>query len=346
MPPKNMIWYRGHGKFYEYSNGKWIVIYDLSNNLSQEELDSVIDKIRNEGKELQDESLFGVLNTIVDSLSSGGSVTDVIKYIPQELTAEQKEQALTNIGAASQSSLVQVNNRAIDALSNSSSAANMAANAESKSNLAIQYVEAVPVTRGDGLNSVRQAGESSTSHPFSKGARSCAFGKLTTSLGDNSHTEGGSSNLAPDSITTSTSDEDIKSSWESKKFLMAKGQNAHAEGNNTLALANHAHAEGNQTVAEGQQSHTEGYLTETKNQSEHAEGRANKSNKANDTFGNAGNTIHSIGIGANTGSRKNAFEIMQNGDIYVFGLGGYDGTNIDTAKTLQQVIADITSQLN
>ena len=33
----------------------------------------------------------------------------------------------------------------------------------------------------------------------------------------------------------------------------------------------------------------------------------------------------------------NAFEIMQNGDIYVVGLGGYDGTNAGATgvQTLQ-----------
>ena len=266
---------------------------------------------------------------------------EVETYIKDELTAvnelassadDKATDALSNLSAA--------NNKATDALSNSSIAAGKAANAESLSNLAMQYVQAVPVTRGDGLNSIRQAGDSSTYHPFSKGEKSVATGKLTTSLGDYSHSEGNSSNLAPEDITTDTSNDTIKTSWNSKKFSLAKGQNAHVEGNNCLALTNHTHAEGNQTVAEGQQSHTEGYLTETKNQSEHAEGRCNKSTYTNTTFGNAGNTISSIGIGSNANNRKNAFEVMQNGDIYILGIGGYDGTNAGQSgvKTLQYVL--------
>lgn len=53
------------------------------------------------------------------------------------------------------------------------------------------------------------------------------------------------------------------------------------------------------------------------------------------------NTQHSIGIGASGEQRKNAFEVMQNGDVYVIGIGGYDGTNPESAQTLQQVLAGL-----
>lgn len=75
MPPKDQIWYRGGGKFYEYLNGEWVVIYDLGNILKQEELDSISNKIEEQtGEELQDKSLSGVLEAIVDSISTGGTV--------------------------------------------------------------------------------------------------------------------------------------------------------------------------------------------------------------------------------------------------------------------------------
>lgn len=107
-----------------------------------------------------------------------------------------------------------------------------------------------------------------------------------------------------------------------------------------MTLANFAHAEGNVTTAGGQASHAEGNNTVTNNQAEHAEGRFNKSNMGGTP---ETNTIHSIGIGKASGSipggeRKNAFEVMENGDAYLLGVGNYDGTTLSGASTLQNVI--------
>ncbi len=76
---------------------------------------------------------------------------------------------------------------------------------------------------------------------------------------------------------------------------------------------------------------------------EHAEGRYNVSHFAAAEWGNAGNTIHSVGIGSPSQTlefenSKNAFEIMQNGDAYLYGVGGYDGTNPTDATRLQDAI--------
>lgn len=35
---------------------------------------------------------------------------------------------------------------------------------------------------------------------------------------------------------------------------------------------------------------------------------------------------------------------MQNGDVYIIGIGGYDGTNIDTAMSVQEVLAGIINK--
>lgn len=101
----------------------------------------------------------------------------------------------------------------------------------------------------------------------------------------------------------------------------------------------YAHAEGGYNVAQGKASHAEGWFTFTNNASEHAEGRYNVSNKTSNTYGNAGNTQHSIGIGT-ASARKNAVEVMQNGDVYINDIGGYSGTTIVNAETLQDVIAE------
>lgn len=114
----------------------------------------------------------------------------------------------------------------------------------------------------------------------------------------------------------------------------ATGKWSHAEGCETIADGDYSHAEGRSTTASGACSHAEGAYTQAQNDVEHAEGFYNKSNAT---------TRHSVGIGTSDNDRKNAFEIMANGDIYVYGLGGYDGTNALSAdsKTLQQMITEL-----
>ena len=139
----------------------------------------------------------------------------------------------------------------------------------------------------------------------------------------------------------------------------ASGAWSHAEGRNTVAGGSYAHAEGRNTKA-GNHSHSEGYYTEancvlygahaegantvTSNDCEHAEGRFNVSNQKNTTFGDAGNTIHSIGIGTADNKRKNAVEVMQNGDVYIDRVGNYNGSGV--VMTLQDVIGAMASDAN
>ena len=98
---------------------------------------------------------------------------------------------------------------------------------------------------------------------------------------------------------------------------VADGAVAHAEGNATQALGTNSHSEGNSTSALTSFSHAEGYYTKTTNQSEHASGQYNNSVSASTTFGNSGNTLFSVGNGTADNARHNAFEIRQNGDIYL-----------------------------
>lgn len=123
-------------------------------------------------------------------------------------------------------------------------------------------------------------------------------------------------------------------------YVTASGNYSHAEGSRTTTYGNASHAEGYNSYTVGAVSHAEGEFTQATNRAEHAEGRYNKSNKASNDFGDAGNTIHSVGIGTATNNRKNAFEIMQNGNAYLIGVGNYDGTNINgsTTYTLQKCV--------
>ena len=129
----------------------------------------------------------------------------------------------------------------------------------------------------------------------------------------------------------------------------AKGSASHAEGRHTQALKKYghaegwgttangiaAHAEGEDTQANAECSHAEGWETRTNNDCEHAEGQYNVSNTGSTSDKK---TMHSVGIGTSS-QRKNAFEIMQNGDAYLYGLGNYNGTAITgDVQTLQDVI--------
>ena len=85
-------------------------------------------------------------------------------------------------------------------------------------------------------------------------------------------------------------------------------------------------------------SHVEGIGTITNNNAEHASGQHNKSTKSSDK---SQATQFSIGIGTSDTDRKNAFEVKQNGDIYIIGIGGYDGINSESAQSLQEILANI-----
>lgn len=104
---------------------------------------------------------------------------------------------------------------------------------------------------------------------------------------------------------------------------------------------------GSNASALGDYSTAIGEGTLTNNKYECAEGCYNKSTKTSGTYGNAGNTQHSIGIGTSS-TRKNAVEVMQNGDVYMYGLGDYDGTNATatTSKSLQAILGDIETILD
>ena len=89
---------------------------------------------------------------------------------------------------------------------------------------------------------------------------------------------------------------------------------AHSEGTNTKALGYYSHAEGQSATASGQSSHAEGISTITNNNGEHASGMHNVSHTGST---DADKTLFSVGNGTAENARHNAFEIRQNGDIYI-----------------------------
>lgn len=166
---------------------------------------------------------------------------------------------------------------------------------------------------------------SGTSANEASGNYSHAEGYNTTASGNGSHAEG---------CNTTASG---RYSHAEGYNTTASGDCSHAEGSGTTASGDGSHAEGNSTTASGIYSHAEGRGTVARNDYEHAEGAYNVSNASSNV---SGQTRHSVGIGTAPSPRKNAWEIMANGDAYLYGVGGYDGTNASasTSSSLQSVI--------
>jgi len=160
----------------------------------------------------------------------------------------------------------------------------------------------LPISAGTGNDSIIEGTSTTASGIFSH-----AEGTNTTASGYYSHAEGGGTRASGH----------YGSHAEGQNTTASGQYGSHAEGNNATASGSSSHAEGYYTKANGNNSHAEGYFTKTTNESEHASGRYNNSVSATTTFGDSGNTLFSVGNGTADNARHNAFEIRQNGDIYL-----------------------------
>ena len=126
---------------------------------------------------------------------------------------------------------------------------------------------------------------------------------------------------------------------ESNYGVIQRRSGSRATGDYAIAMGRNSHAKGEASV-------TEGINTSTNNQAEHAEGRYNYSHTGNTE---ADKTQHSIGIGHATqdmSGRQNAVEIMANGDVYIIGIGNYEGQDYSDAYTLQTIINSDIQQVS
>lgn len=154
--------------------------------------------------------------------------------------------------------------------------------------------------------------------------------KFSAAIADASHVEG-TGNIAPKaSVTLEGLDTGATASF-------VNGAN-HAEGAGNLAGAAASHAEGirNEIGHNAYASHAEGIKNTTQNRAEHASGQYNKSNKATDTFGDAGNTLFSVGCGTSDADRKNAFEVMQDGTCKYLDIATGEQIDVGVAKELSK----------
>lgn len=92
------------------------------------------------------------------------------------------------------------------------------------------------------------------------------------------------------------------------------------------------------------------FQTVARNFAETALGISNKSHKGDSADKQ---TLFSIGNGTQwfndwgTAKQKNAMEVMKNGDVYIEGIGGYDGINDGfTAQSVQDVISGLLSEVS
>lgn len=227
-------------------------------------------------------------------------------------TADKEKLHTHNNKAALDSITGNVGTMAYQNTSSYSSATEVNTAFAGKANTATTYTKTEVDARdlwvsGTGTNSVAQKGGNNTA----SGDYSVAEGGYTVASGQSSHAEG---------YNTSATTNQAHAEGQSTK---ASGVNSHAEGNSTIANGYASHAEGYYTSATSYVSHAEGYYTITLNEYEHASGQYNVSASASTTFGNSGNTLFSVGNGTSTSARHNAFEIRQNGDIYITS-GGTD----------------------
>lgn len=154
--------------------------------------------------------------------------------------------------------------------------------------------------------------------------------KFSAAIGDASHVEG-TGNIAPKAYAT------LEGLDTGATASFVNGAN-HAEGAGNLAGAAASHAEGirNEIGDNAYASHAEGIKNTTQNRAEHASGQYNKSNKASDTFGDAGNTLFSVGCGTSDTDRKNAFEVMQDGTCKYLDVATGEQIDVGVAKELSK----------
>lgn len=154
--------------------------------------------------------------------------------------------------------------------------------------------------------------------------------KFSAAIGNASHVEG-TGNIAPKAYAT------LEGLDTGATASFVNGAN-HAEGAGNFAGAAASHAEGirNEIGDNAYASHAEGIKNTTQNRAEHASGQYNKSNKATDTFGDAGNTLFSVGCGTSDADRKNAFEVMQDGTCKYLDVDTGEQIDVGVAKELSK----------
>lgn len=200
------------------------------------------------------------------------------------------------------------------------------------------------IATGSGAHAEGQGSKATNHSAHAEGRESEAIGFYshaegfeTKAYGQGAHAEGGGSMYGSGFIGAVQTIAYGNYSHAEGKMTYAIGEGAHSEGFDTVAKGDESHTEGKCSYTVGTYSHAEGEYTYTYNLTEHSEGRYNYATKDSDTFGSAGNTHHTIGIGTAANNRRNAVAIMENGNAYFINIGNFDGNNFNNARPLQDL---------
>ena len=220
---------------------------------------------------------------------------------------------------------------------------------------------ACAIAEGSGTTASGNYSHAEGKETLASGKSSHAEGSSTIASGDYSHAEGSYTKAskryshAEGYLSEANESYSHAEGWNTRANSVAdhaegtnsiaSGGNSHAEGEETQAKKMSSHAEGDHSIANGVASHAEGVYTQANNKAEHASGQFNKSVTASTTFGHSGNTLFSVGNGDTINTRHNAFEIRQNGDIYIVNKNGQDVKLQDEIGniTIDQIIDSGTS---
>ena len=200
------------------------------------------------------------------------------------------------------------------------------------------------IATGGGAHAEGQGSKATNHSAHAEGWQSTAIGFYshaegfeTKAYGSGAHAEGGGNVFGSGLIGASQTIAYGDYSHAEGFITYAIGEGSHSEGYDTVAKGDESHTEGKCSYTIGAYSHAEGEYTYTYNLTEHSEGRYNYATKDSDTFGSAGNTHHTIGIGTAANNRRNAVAIMENGNAYFINIGNFDGNNFNNARPLQDL---------
>lgn len=221
-------------------------------------------------------------------------------------------------------------------------------------------------SHAEGFNTIASGTESHAEgrYGIAQGNSSHAEGRYCESKGENSHAEGlntiaySTASHAEGRKTEAGSEDDTSEDGGTQHAegykTKAVAVRSHAEGSETQALGYASHAEGLRTIARGYRAHTEGQDTCILSTGGHAQGMANF--HTNDL-----SVIHDIGIGTvvdstdpdgtPTVTRLSAeatlhTEDEKNGYKYLIGVGGYEGQEIGSAMSVQEVVKNLADTIH
>ena len=184
-------------------------------------------------------------------------------------------------------------------------------------NSSYSHAEGLYNVISDNSNYSHAEGQSNRISNYSYDSHAEGNGNTISGNSSYSHAEGQSNK-----IISGSSDSHVEGA---SNKIISGSQYSHAEGyGNTISGSSFSHAEGqyNTINSDSYCSHVEGHRNEVKNLSEHASGQNNISSKVSTEFGNSGNTLFSVGNGDTLRGTHNAFEIRQDGSIYIANLSG------------------------